>query len=193
MSVFLPEEQRALFGGRVVRPPRAENAGPLNAGQRSLKWLRDRGWFAEVAEKYIARVEGESQSHRFRGGYRKDLFGFMDILAFRAVPVEIGEKAVNVLAVQTTSRQQMAGHLRSYRDVEAFVARGSAEQAERKRIEFASLQLRLTEWIGTPCCAFMLHGWEPVSVPKKQGGGHKVVWTLSERIVSAADLIAPNF
>lgn len=189
MSQFIvPKQQRSLFGGRPARQPKATNAGALQAGRRTMEHLRARGWQVSLAEHWVASVEGKGQQQKYRGGYRKDLGGFIDVLAWRAEPVTIGGKAVCVLAVQTTSRQQIAPHLRAYRDVDVFAARGSAEQAEKKRKEHAALVERMLAWIAAPGCAFVVHGWEPLSVPKKEGGGHKVVWKVEERIVTAADL-----
>jgi hypothetical protein len=52
--------------------------------QRSLKWLRDYGFRAEVVEKTVPHCK-----------IRRDLFGFIDILAVRPGAI---------LGVQTTSR-----------------------------------------------------------------------------------------
>lgn len=41
----------------------------------ALKYYRDRGWEVEVVEKWIKTPTG---------GFRKDLFGFADLLAFHA-------------------------------------------------------------------------------------------------------------
>lgn len=59
---------------------------------RSLKYLRDDGWHAQVVERRIP-----------HGNTTLDLFGFIDILAIRN-----GE----VLAVQTTSRPNVASRVR---------------------------------------------------------------------------------
>lgn len=180
--------QSCMFGGRQRRPKKAKAAGKLKAGQRSLKYLRDQGWIAEVVEKYIARVEGTGQRRAFAGGYRRDLFGFADVLAFRTDAIAINGKPVTVLAIQTTSRQQIASHLRTYRNVEAFVGRGTAEQAAKKRQEHAALVRRLLAWIAAPGCAAVIHGWEAVCVPKKSGDGDKVVWQLTEKVLTDDDL-----
>ncbi len=177
---------------RSKRPPRAKKAGKLNAAQRTMKYLRDRGWTAEVVEKFIHRAEGAGQKSRFAGGYRKDLFGFADVLAFRPDPVSIDGKAVHFLAIQTTSRQQIAQHLRDYRDVENYIGRGSAEQQAKRRKEHGELLSRIMRWLGTPCAVFLMHGWEPLLVPKKSGG-EKVQWTLTERVVVESDLEQERF
>lgn len=60
--------------------------------QRTLKALRDEGWaLVEVVEHW--------QAFGSRGGYRKDLFGFVDILA-------LGEG--EILGVQACSRGDVA-------------------------------------------------------------------------------------
>jgi len=68
---------------------------------RSLKHLRDQGYHADVCERWMPFRGG------LEGGVRKDLFGFIDILAY----TRTGE----IAAVQCTSKQQMTRHLRDYR------------------------------------------------------------------------------
>lgn len=58
----------------------------ISPTQLSLKWLRERGFIADVVE-------------RWHGGNRHDLFGFADILAVLPYP---GRKG-GVLLVQTTT------------------------------------------------------------------------------------------
>lgn len=49
--------------------------------QRTLRWLRDQSYAAEVVERWIPRARrGEAES---RSGVRRDLFGFADIVALR--------------------------------------------------------------------------------------------------------------
>lgn len=193
MSQFVvPESQRSLFGGRPTRAPRAENAGPLQAAQRTLKYFRDRGWFAEVTERWVE-IKGGEAKKEFKGGYRKDLFGFCDVLCFRSDQLVMNGKAVNLLAVQTTSRQQITNHLLMYRDVGTYVRLGLPEQADQKRKQHAALLERLRAWVDAPGCGFLIQGWEPVSVPKKSGGGHKVVWTVTDRFVTADDFQEARF
>ncbi len=146
---------------RTKRPPKAKGK-KLNAGQRSLKFLRGQGFTAEVCEKYITNVFGAAQKERFAGGYRKDLFGFMDILAYRDDGF--------TLAVQTTSRQQMTKHLRDYRR--------DPELCERIR-----------NWIRGEGRGFVVHGWEPLLVPTK-AGGTKVRWEVTVRAVTMLDVVA---
>lgn len=91
------------------------------------------------------------------GGFRKDPFGFIDILAFR------GDE---MLAVQTTSRQQTAAHLRKFRSDDVV--------AEKIR-----------KWLAGGW-SFVLHGWECVEVEAKKGGV-KAEWQVTERPVEVAD------
>jgi hypothetical protein len=195
---------------RTKRPKRIAGK-KTNAGQRSLKWLRDRGWHAEMVEHYVHRPQGAGQAARFAGGYRKDCGGFIDILAWRddepggilerGALLEDGGahikcdpasgywcKSIHFLAVQATSRQQIAPHIRAYRDVEVFVKRGSPEQADKKRAEHAELIKRMLAWINAPGGAFVIHGWEPVEAPTKKGGV-KCRWELTIKVVTARDLI----
>jgi hypothetical protein len=146
------------------RPPKATGK-KLNAAQRSLKLLRDQGFTAEVCEKYVSRPFGNAVGG-FSGGFRKDLFNFMDILAF---------SNDEVIAVQTTSRQQMTAHLRKFRR--------DAETADAIRKWLFGLRRRM-----------FVHGWEPVMVPTKKGAkcGTRVKWTVDIREVTPADLDDPR-
>lgn len=173
----------------------------LRAGQRSLDYLRKRGWEAEIMEKFIthggtaqqqtyidallgqrARLidllrkscsldEAVMQEARHFldklkepqppvgiGGYRKDPFGFMDILAF-------GGNAI--LAVQTTSRAQITAHLRKYR-------------------QDPEVRDKIRKWLVGPA-AFHVHGWQRVELPTKTGGT-KIRWQVHVREVFKEDL-----
>lgn len=143
---------------QTKRPPRVKGR-KLKAGERSLWHLRKAGYYAEVCEQFKARVEGKGQQALFKGGYRKDLFGFMDILAYRDV---------STVAVQTTSRQQIATHLRAYRK--------DAELAEH-----------IVRWIKGPGRHFVIHGWECIEVPCKSKAGTKAVWEVTERWITCED------
>jgi hypothetical protein len=140
----------------------------LNACQRSLAMLRKLGWICDVAEKYVARVAGAGQQQKFGGGYRKDLMGFIDILAIRRSPAML-DSSETTLAIQTTSRMQVTAHLRSYR-------------------RDPEIRERILAWLACPSRGFVIHGWEAVSIPKKSGDGDKVAWQLTERVITAADL-----
>ncbi len=126
---------------------------------RSLHYLRNQGYRAEVCEKYVARVEGKGQQQRFAGGYRKDLFGFMDILAFGC-----GE----VVVVQCTTKQQLINHLRQYR---------------RSNM----IAIAIVDWLDVG--RFELHGWWREAVKNKDGNGSHVRWRCEVRDVTPELLI----
>lgn len=67
--------------------------------QRSLKKLRDAGYLAEVTEKYNSFIK-----------QRKDLFGFIDVLAV---------KGNEVLAVQTTSGSNVSARIEKIRSLQS--------------------------------------------------------------------------
>lgn len=67
--------------------------------QRSLKLLRDRGYRADVVEKWIPGAN-----------IRKDLFGFIDVIA-----IKDGE----TLAVQSTSDNNVAARITKIEDSDA--------------------------------------------------------------------------
>lgn len=166
----MPTTQPTLFSKpRRARRGYPAGAGKLKAGERSLRYLRALGYRAEVCEKFIAKVEGKGQQQRFSGGYRKDLFGFVDILAFRDSCSHFGPEYQPTLAVQTTSRQQIAPHLRKFR--------GDPEIARLIR-----------EWLAIPGRGLVIHGWEAVEVRNKSRPGTRVEWRVTERWVSAEDL-----
>lgn len=96
------------------------------------------------------------------GGYRKDLFGFVDIMAYRLD---------QTLAVQTTSFQEMAPHIRDFRDDD-------------------ELRVRILDWIRDEHRSLVIHGWRCMEVPLKRGSGTKAQWQLTERTVEPADLEA---
>lgn len=62
--------------------------------QRSLKFLRDQGWTAEVVERWIPGAN-----------IRKDLFGFCDIFCF-------SPERRQFLMVQTTTWSHLSEHVR---------------------------------------------------------------------------------
>lgn len=70
--------------------------------QRSLKYLRDRGYFADQVNRRIAQPFAGAPS------FTKDAFGFIDVLAF-------SEDDPGFLAVQVTSVKQVSKHIRDYR------------------------------------------------------------------------------
>jgi len=131
----------------------------LKATQRSLTYLRKQGYRAEVCEQYRSRVEGKGQQAKFKGGFRKDLFGFMDILAY-------GRGPHSVLGVQATSRQQITTHLRQYR-------------------RDPKVREAILDWLTCPGRRFVILGFECVEVPKVSGDGTKAEWQCTEREVTA--------
>lgn len=143
---------------RPHRPPRAAVHGKLNAAKRSLAKLHAEGYIAEVCEQW------KVAPNLPMGGFRRDLFGFADILAYD--PYETG---CGVLAVQTTSRQQMSAHLRSYRRDEA-------------------VRNNLVAWLSGTSRRFEIHGWEAVEVPCTTRVGTKVRWDCTVRRVTLEDL-----
>lgn len=76
----------------------------MSPTQRSLKLLRERGWIAEVTERWIPGGAG-------RPGIRKDLWSFADLLCLHPVTGEI-------LAVQTTSASNISARVRKIADCE---------------------------------------------------------------------------
>ena len=68
--------------------------------QRTLKLMRERGWIAEVTERWIPGAN-----------IRKDLWTFCDVLCIHP---ESGE----ILAVQTTSASNMAARVKKISDCE---------------------------------------------------------------------------
>lgn len=115
-----------------------------NASERSLKYLRSIGYMAEVCERYNSHGNGGF-------GFRKDLFGFADLVA-------VTDELSGVLAVQATSKQQMSKHLREYR--------ANPDVCEALRIWRAA---------GNRCD---IHGWERVEVPCKTTDGTKPKWVV---------------
>jgi hypothetical protein len=79
--------------------------------QRSLEYLRkERGLVAEVTEHWVAfRGIDKKTGQPRKGGVRKDLFGWIDILA---MDPETGK----LIAVQTTSGDNVAARLAKIRE-----------------------------------------------------------------------------
>jgi hypothetical protein len=98
------------------------------------------------------------------GGFTKDAFGFMDILAFR-------EDAFGCLAVQTTTVKKMKNHLRAYR------------QDEKVRKSIRRFLLSGNH--------FEIHGWERVFVATKSKAAKnptRPVWTVTVMKIHLADI-----
>ena len=69
----------------------------------SLRRLRDEGWTVDIVERWVPNPALPG------GGVRRDLFGFLDLVAVRD-----GE----TLGVQTTSYTNVSAHLRKIADAE---------------------------------------------------------------------------
>lgn len=77
----------------------------LTPTQRTLKWLRDDGWNAEVVERWIPWANPiETPEGTRRAGNRKDLFGMIDIVA-----IKVGYA---ILGVQCFGAHGMPEHLK---------------------------------------------------------------------------------
>lgn len=135
----------------------------LKATERTLKRLVDRGYTVDVCEKWVT-ISNGNETKNFKGGYRKDLFGFQDVQAYKVgVP--------GVWAIQSTSRQYMSDHLKKYR-------------------RNPEVTQKIRDWLA---CGnrFSIVGWEYMMVPKLKGGGTKGVWKIHENPVDA-DMLEPN-
>jgi hypothetical protein len=75
---------------------------------RALDLLRKEGWLAGVVEKWIAQTK-----------QRKDLFGFIDIVAIR--PAFPAHGLRGILGVQATSTENLSHRLDKIRETEAAV------------------------------------------------------------------------
>lgn len=117
-----------------------------------------------LADLFLARLK-EPKPPAGIGGYRKDLFGFIDILGFR------GDET---LAAQTTSFQQVAPHILQFRRDE-------------------ELRTIILDWIASANRSFVLHGWRCMEVLRKDGKGTKAEWQLTERWIEPADLPVDDF
>jgi len=113
------------------------------------------------------RHQAAPKADRGNVGYRKDLFGCLDIIAFR--PGEPG-----VVGVQSTSRAGIAGHVRDY-------------------LVKPELREFLADWLSTPDRTFVLHGWQKWEHQNKSGDGVHYRWDVEERIITPADLVEERF
>lgn len=111
----------------------APGVGATDSNKKSLELLRRRGYVADKVEQWIPQPQGKAQKAIYAGGFRRDLFGFADLLAFHPeIPI--------VVLVQTTSQKQVAAHLRHYRR--------DPKVAEQ-----------IMAWIGQPGRELVIHGW----------------------------------
>jgi hypothetical protein len=76
----------------------------MSPTQRTLKLMRERGWIAEVTERWIPGGGG-------RPGIRKDLWSFCDVLCIHP---DTGE----ILAVQTTSASNASARVKKIAECE---------------------------------------------------------------------------
>ena len=77
--------------------------------QRSLKYLKDRGWQCAIVEKWIAYPAAVQQKLGIPG-IRVDVWGFGDILACRTVVSESGRAVRQIALFQTTDMSSLSKH-----------------------------------------------------------------------------------
>ena len=106
---------------------------------RSLKYLRDLGFHAYVVERWIPQAR-----------VRKDVAGFMDILAWRA-------DSRMVLAVQATTGENVSHRVEK-------IAHGLSKEDEIAFVDWKALENLV-----------VVHGWA-----KQGARGKRKVWTLQE-------------
>lgn len=96
--------------------PEPKKRSSTSSTQRTLKALRAKGFKAEVVERWIPlSSEGTAGSFarahfKSAGGYRKDAFGFMDILALDGLP--------GSLAIQACGATGFSAHLQKIDSIE---------------------------------------------------------------------------
>lgn len=166
----IPADQRRLFAFRRAKRRIVRAKGKsADSVPRSLAYLEAEGWRAARAEQYKPHLERDEKTGLLvsKGGHTVDLFGFMDILAFRP-------DDPRVLAVQTTSYGMLGVHLTAYRSD-------------------PELSKLIREWLAAPHRALDLHGWQAVLVPNRSRAGSHVRWMLTIRHVEAKDLIEEPF
>ena len=108
--------------------------------QRSLKVMRERGYLTEVVERWIPGAN-----------IRKDLFGFIDILAIAPLSTVEGDL---VVAVQSTSGSNVAARIKKITEHENLAAVRKAGirilvhgwTKRRKRLKSGKLAKRAMEW-----------------------------------------------
>ncbi len=133
----------------------------------SMKRLKARGHRGvAVVEKYVSFCDADEdkprtgQRARFRGGYRKDLWGFADIICFRLT-------GPGIIAVQCTSKQQESAHLRKFR----------RDADTRQNI------------LDCLACGnrVVIHGWDQPGGPKTRWVLHEREITIADMALTAAD------
>lgn len=101
------------------------------------------------------------QRAKYAGGYRKDLWGFADIIAFRRL-------VPGIIAVQCTTAASVTGHVLKYRRDEEIRANILACLAAGNR--------------------FLIHGWKKTTVANKSNTGTHARWELTVREITAVDM-----
>lgn len=83
----------------------------MSPTSRTLKFLRQAGWTADIVERWIPAPNDNRDEKRGPSGFRRDLFGFADIIAVWPAGKEIlliqATSAANVSARLEKSRQQL--------------------------------------------------------------------------------------
>lgn len=141
----------------------------MKAAGRTLTYLRKLGYHVDKVEQWVPQPEGKGQRAKFAGGFRRDAFGFMDVLAFRpSHPFQPLPTPERVVAIQCTTRRQIADHLRNYR-------------------RDAKIREKILDWLACGC-AFVIHGWWQEKVENTSCPGTHTRWRLDERQVTSAML-----
>lgn len=114
--------------------------------QRSLKWLRDRGYRADTVERVIRQVDAKGKPITYPGTNvqvvtRKDAHGIADVSAFTRI---------KTLWVQSTTASNVAAHCNSV-------------------IEDPELSETVADWIADPNRHYYVHGWRRKPITFKNG------------------------
>ena len=130
--------------------------------------MRSRGYHVGKASQFMKfgaiAPRGHASGAVGQRGFQRDLFGFADIMAYKP-------GLVGMTAVQSTTKPQITAHLRKYRE----------DDETRQRIRDFLLCSNV----------LLIHGWQRVEVPTKSKtakSATKTVWTLTEHIVTLADM-----
>lgn len=120
----------------------AKRKKPAALTPRSLKVLREDGWYAEVVERFIRLPNHPA------GGFRRDLFGFGDVLALK------GDVA---LIVQVCRAADVATRLDKIRETTVELQRGD------QKIEVLALSLALAAHFRVE-----IHGWASPTTTRRR-------------------------
>lgn len=142
--------------------------------QRTLSELKKRGWPAAVVEKWVpmstAFYAGDDAKPS-RGGFRKDVWGFIDILVLDGLP--------GSLAIQACGATGFAEHLRKIdgiEEVRTWLRAGN-------RLELWSWR-KVSRSTGRP-------QWEAKAVPLVIGTGGRIITTYEAQAQQAMKAPAP--